>query len=159
VSFFGNEFYQELGLELAALAVDLEAFFRRQAEIFGDLSVRVSGPQLPQFHVEITTPGGAPVRLVTFTARRVKDNNPDVQFAAVEKALPALDSATYRAEVLRRLGDLVEHGAATDHRFVKFSYDRLREPAGLEQGLRAFEWMLGQLRCAAAAEAAGVRAA
>lgn len=96
--------------------------------------------------------------MVTFASRRATANDPDVQFGAVEKALPALDIVLYRAEVLRRLGDLVAPTAAAEHRFVKFSYERLIDASALEQATRAFEWMLCELRCAAATEAAAAPA-
>jgi hypothetical protein len=112
--FFPNEFYQELGLELAPVAANLETFFRRQNEIFGDLSVRRSGDALPQFHVEIDTVAAEPVKLVTLTARRGKANNPDVQFGRIADAFPSLDSGAYRREVLGRLAGLIGDAASTD---------------------------------------------
>lgn len=150
--FFPNDFYHDLGVDLARVAAALEAFFDHQQGVFGDLHSERGGDRQPQHHVKLRLPSGDLLKVLAFPARIGKSVNPDVQFGAVESALPRLDLEGYRASVLHRLGDLVKPGTQIEHRFVKFSYDGLRQPDGLARALGAFEWLLCELRCAAAVE-------
>ncbi len=61
----------------------------------------------PQHHVRLRLPSGDHLKVLTFPARTGKDVNPDVQFGAIERALPPFDAFAYGKSVLQRLGDLV----------------------------------------------------
>ena len=150
--FFPPTFYGDLGLPLARVAADLESFLERQQAIFGDLVCKLGGDSQAQYHVELTLPSAETVRILTFPARTSKDVNPDVQFAALQRAFPIFDVSSYRSDLLRRLGPLVDDSASTQHRFVKFSYGAMQEVQGRARALAAFEWALGRVRCAAAVE-------
>ena len=150
--FFPDKFYLDLGVDLARVAADLEAFLDHQQSVFGDLHYECTGDRQPQHHVKLRLPSGQLLKVLTFPARSEKNVNPDVQFGAVENSFPSLDIGEYRASVLRRLGDLIKPGTQREHRFVKFSYDGLREPTARVRAVAAFEWLLCELRCAGAAE-------
>lgn len=152
--FFPREFYCDLGLALARVAVELESFFDRQQSIFQDMTCRQAGPVQSQYHVELTSPSGGSVRILTFPARTSKEVNPDFQFGALQRTFPVFDVGAYRSGVLQRLDGLVDTRTKTQHRFIKFSYDRMLPIEGRTRAIATFEWAASQVRCAAAVEAA-----